>query len=166
MFREMRRNKQLLENEISIQILEDGVTGVLALLGDEDYPYALPINYVYDSNKIYFHCAKTGHKIDSIKKHQKASFCVIGQDLVIPEEYTTHFRSVIAFGTIRILEDETEIRNSIELLAAKYYPGDTEQGRSDTITSALGHLCMLELSIKHLTGKEAKELARRRAHTV
>lgn len=163
MFREMRRKNQLLDRETSIQILENSETGVLALLGDEDYPYALPINYVYDGSKIYFHCAKTGHKIDSIQKHPKASFCVIGQDLVIPEEYTTHYRSVIAFGTVRILEDEAEIRSSIELLAKKYYPGDTQQGRSDTITKALARLCMLELRIEHLTGKEAGELAKRRS---
>ena len=84
MFREMRRNKQILSNEESINILKNGKSGVLALLGDEDYPYAVPISYVYDNSKIYFHSAKTGHKTDAIKKYSKASFCVIDQDNVIP----------------------------------------------------------------------------------
>ena len=75
---------------------------VLALLGDNDYPYAVPISYVYDDGKVYFHSAKSGHKIDAIQRTAKASFCVIDEDLVVPEEYTTYFRSVIAFGRIRL----------------------------------------------------------------
>ena len=80
MFREMRRKRQLLSDKESIEILENGTSGVLALLGDDEYPYAVPISYVYDNAKIYFHGAKTGHKIDAIRKCSKASFCVIEQD--------------------------------------------------------------------------------------
>lgn len=113
MFREMRRNKQLLSNNESVEILKNGTSGVLALLGDNEYPYAVPISYVYDNSKIYFHGAKSGHKIDAIRKCNKASFCVIAQDEIHPEKYTTYFKSVITFGKIRILEDENEIRQAI-----------------------------------------------------
>lgn len=76
MFREMRRNKQLLDKEESIVVLEKGTAGVLSLSGDDGYPYAVPISYVYNS-KIYFHSAVSEHKLDAISNRDKASFCVI-----------------------------------------------------------------------------------------
>lgn len=162
MFREMRRKGQLLSNPESIDILTNGTAGVLALSGDDDYPYAVPISYVYDDSRIYFHSAKTGHKIDAIRKCSKASFCVIDQDNIIPEEYTTYFRSVIAFGKVRILDDETEIRKAIEKLAIKYHPEDSEANRNQAIVRAWNSLCMIEFSVEHMTGKEAVELAKKR----
>ena len=109
-FREIRQKKQELSRQEIADILHKGTSGVLALLGDNDYPYAVPISYVYDDGKIYFHGAKNGHKIDAIQRTAKASFCVIDKDLVVPEEYTTYFRSVIAFGKIRVIEDDREKR--------------------------------------------------------
>lgn len=123
MFREMRRKKQVLSAEENMAVLTRGSSGVLAISGDDGYPYAVPISYVYDGTNIYFHCAKAGHKLDAIRRNSKASFCVIDKDEVIPEEYTSRFRSVIVFGTIRILENEREKREAIEKLALKYAPG-------------------------------------------
>lgn len=160
MFREMRRKRQMLSTDECVEILNKGTSGVLALLGDNDYPYAVPISYVYCDSKLYFHGAKSGHKIDAIKKYSKASFCVIDQDKVIPKEYTTYFRSVIAFGNIRIMENESEIRKAIEDLAKKYYPNDNETGRNAEIEKECKLLCMIEFSIEHLSGKEAIELVR------
>ena len=162
MFREMRRKRQLLSREDCDRILAEGTSGVLALSGDEDYPYAVPISYVYDREKIFFHSAKSGHKLDAINRNPKASFCVISQDLIVPEEYTTYFRSVIAFGRIRILEEDSEKRAAIEKLAAKYSPGETAENRSQTIEREWNPLCMLEMTIDHLTGKEAIELVRKK----
>lgn len=122
MFREMRRKKQMLSVDECIEILNKGTSGVLALLGDHDYPYAIPISYVYCNSKLYFHGAKSGHKIDAISKCSKASFCVIDQDNIIPEEYTTYFRSVIAFGNIHIMENEIEIKKAIDDLAKNIIP--------------------------------------------
>jgi len=159
MFREMRRKRQLLPQEETVALLEKGTSGVLALLGDDDYPYAVPVSYVYADNKIWFHAAKSGHKIDAIKKCDKASFCVIDQDEIIPEKYTTYFRSAIAFGKIRILEDEAEIRQAVKTLAMKY-SGDYEDGIDKEIDVEFSHLCMIQLDIEHLTGKEAIELVK------
>ena len=114
MFREMRLKRQLLSKEDTQKVLYQGTSGVLAVSGDDDYPYAVPLSYVYDGHKIYFHGAKAGHKLDSIVKNPKASFCVIDKDQIVPDEYTTYFRSVIVFGTIRILHDEAEKREAIE----------------------------------------------------
>ena len=85
MFREMRRLKQLLSREIAIDILSRNTSGVLALSGDDDYPYAVPMSYVYADEKIFFHSAKSGHKIDAIRRNEKVSFCVIDQDQIVPE---------------------------------------------------------------------------------
>lgn len=163
MFREMRRKKQIISMEKSTAVLTHGTSGVLALLGDNDYPYAVPISYVYDGAYIYFHCAKAGHKLDAIKRNNKASFCVIDKDEVIPEEYTSYFRSVIVFGTIRIIENEQEKRDATEKLALKYAPDDTTDHRKAAIDREWGPLCMLEMTIEHLTGKEAIELVQAKA---
>ncbi len=161
MFREMRRKKQLLPLEETITILDRGTSGVLALSGDDGYPYAVPLSYIYCDGRLYFHCAKSGHKLDALLANPKASFCVIDMDDVIPEEYTTYFRSVIVFGTLRILEDEGEKRRAIEKLAAKYSPSHKE-GRLKEIDREFKMLCMLEMSIEHMTGKEAIELMKQR----
>ena len=165
MFPEMRRKRQLLSQEESIQILTSRTSGVLALLGENGYPYAVPLSYVYDNGVVYFHGAKAGHKIDAIRHCDRASFCVIDQDNIVPEEYTTYFRSVIAFGTIRILEDDAEKRRAIEALAKKYHPQDTAAHRTQAIDNEWAPLCMMTLSIEHLTGKEAIELVRAKAHS-
>ena len=159
-FREMRRKKQVLSQKEVEGILHKGTSGVLALLGDNDYPYAVPISYVYDNGKVYFHSAKSGHKIDAIQKAAKASFCVIDEDLVVPEEYTTYFRSVIAFGRIQIIENDSEKRAAIEKLAIKYAPEDTAASRDDAISREWKPLCMLEMTIDHVTGKAAIELVK------
>ena len=158
MFREMRRKKQKLSKEECDRILYNGTSGVLALHGDNGYPYAVPVSYVYNGEKLLFHSAKNGHKIDAILKNAAASFCVIDQDQIVPEEYTTYFRSIIAFGKIRVLEDDTEKRSAIEKLAVKYAPDDTAENRDKAIEREWKPLCMMEMEIEHLTGKQAIEM--------
>ncbi len=162
MFRELRRSRQALSPEACGDVLRRGTSGVLALSGDGGYPYAVPLSYVYEGGKLYFHCARTGHKLDAIARNPKASFCVIDQDQVVPAEYTTYFRSVIAFGTMRILEDEGEKRAAIEKLAVRYTPEDTAERREHYIAKDWTALCMLELTVQHLSGKQAIELVPRR----
>ncbi len=158
MFRKIRRVRQTMSDEKAIAILKNGSVGVLALLGDEGYPYSVPINYVYHEHKLYFHSAVAGHKIDAIRKYNKASFCVIAKDDVIPEKYTTFFKSAICFGKIRILEDLNEVRRTIELLAIKYHPTDSLEGREHEINRFWNKFVMIELDIEHLSAKQAIEL--------
>lgn len=157
-FREMRRKKQSLSQQETEDILNRGTSGVLALWGDNGYPYAVPVSYVYNDGKLYFHSAKSGHKIDAIRRTAKASFCVTDKDLIVPEEYTTYFRSVIVFGQIRVIEDDSEKRTAIEKLAVKYAPEDSAANRDNAINREWKPLCMLEMTIDHITGKEAIEL--------
>ena len=162
MFREMRRSRQALSPEECTAILEKGTSGVLALAGDSGYPYAVPMSYVFHKGFIYMHSAGEGHKIDAIRREKKASFCVIGQDQVVPEQYTSYFRSVIVFGTVRILEDPREKREALEALALKYAPNDSSENRNKAMEGSGTSVCMLEFSIEHMAGKEAIELVRRK----
>lgn len=155
MFRDMRRNRQALGMEECAAILHRGSSGVLALSGDDGYPYAVPISYVYDGDKLYFHCAKSGHKLDAIARNPKASFCVVDQDVVVPEAYTTYFRSVIVFGNIRVIDDEEEKLSAIQKLALKYAPADNAANRLAAVKRDWKPLCMLELSVEHCSGKQA-----------
>lgn len=161
MFREMRRSKQALSAEECVEVLKRGTAGVLAVSGDDDYPYAVPLSYVYHDSKLYFHCAKSGHKLDAIERNDKASFCVIDQDEVVPEEFTTRFRSVVAFGKARVLTDDAEKRAALEILAERYWPGQEQKNRAE-IDKSFDRLHMVELAIEHMTGKQARELAKLR----
>lgn len=156
MFREMRRKKQVLTAEECRQILQAATSGVLAVDGGDGYPYAVPLSYVLLGDKIYFHCARSGHKLDAIARNEKASFCVIGQDQVAPERFTTDYRSVIVFGKIRILEDDAEKERAIRELCIRYAPDCTAADMQKEIGRYWRSLCMLELSIDHMSGKRSK----------
>ena len=160
-FREMRRKRQQLSEGESIEILQKATAGTLALLGDNGYPYAVPISYVYADGKLYFHSALSGHKIDAIRNCDKASFCVIDKDDVQPEKYTTFFRSVIAFGRIHIIEDDKEKLAMARMLGNRYNPNNDESLQKE-IESGLSRMLMIRFDIEHLTGKEAIELVRQR----
>ena len=164
-FRQMRRKRQQLTQEESIAILQKATAGTLALLGDDGYPYAVPISYVYNEGKLYFHSALNGHKVDAIRKYDKASFCVIEQDDVQPEKYTTFFRSVIAFGRIHIIEDEKEKLEIVRMLGNRYNPNQDDALQKE-IESGLSRLLAIRFDIEHLTGKEAIELVKRHQNRV
>lgn len=162
MFPQMRRYKQALPPEDCRRILTQGTSGILALSGGDGYPYAVPLSYVYHNDHIYFHSAVSGHKLDLLRANPKASFCVIDQDQVVPAEYTTYFRSVIVFGTLRELSAPAEKRAALRALAVKYDPENTPEGHEAAMGNEARPICMLELTVDHMTGKEAKELARQR----
>ena len=159
MLPEIRRKIQQLPQTETEEILHAGSSGVLALAGEEGYPYALPISYVYHGGRLYFHCALAGHKLNAIARCPKASFCVIAQDDVVPALYTTRYRSVIAFGSIRRLEDEQAVIKALDVLGRKYAP---DLDPSAEIAGSLHRVCVLEMTIDHLTGKEGIELTRLR----
>lgn len=160
-FRKMRRFRQQLSKEECVAILTAATAGTLALLGDNGYPYAVPISHVYANGKLYFHSALTGHKVDAIRKCDKASFCVIASDDVYPSEFTTYFKSVVAFGRIHIVEDDDERLNAAALLGERFNPGDAE-GLQKEMDKFLSHMLVIRMDIEHMSGKEAIELTRKR----
>jgi len=151
MFREMRRMGNALPTEEAIGMLEKATNGVLSVTGDDGYPYGVPVSYVYQNNQIVFHCATEGHKMDAIMRNPKVSFCVVEQDLIVPEEFNTLYRSTIVFGTTRILAGE-EKRAYIEAIAKKYSP-DYEKEAKAYIESDWTGFSVVVIDIDHLTGK-------------
>lgn len=161
-FRDMRRIRQQLSREDAEKILKSKTSGVLSVVGDDGYPYGVPVSYVYSDGRIYFHSALQGHKIDAIRKNRKVSFCVIAEDNVKPREFTTYFKSVIAFGEARIIEDDNEKLQTLKLLAMKYAMNSVTQTMTEKeIAGGFNRLIMVEILIEHMTGKEAIELVKK-----
>ncbi len=155
----MRRFKQLLPVEESLEILRTATNGILALCGDGEYPYAVPVSFAYDGKDIYVHSAVAGHKIDCLRRNPKVSFCVVSQDRIVPEEFTTYFKSVIVFGTATFISDRPEMEYGLKLLADKYSPGIDSKAE---IESGMGRVAVIRISIDSMSGKEAIELTRSR----
>ena len=157
MFREMLRVKQQLPQDECIRILKEELRGVLSVLGDDDYPYGMPINHYYCENdgKLYFHGGKKGHKIDAIRRHDKVSFCVYDQGFRRDGEWALNIRSVIVFGRIEFVEDrETIYRISTEL--SRKFTDDEEYINREITRSGPGTL-MFALAPEKITGKIVNE---------
>lgn len=157
MERKMRRFKQQLTEDASVEILRNATAGVLALCGEDMEPYGVPLSHVYADGKLYFHSALKGHKLDLLAQNKKASYTVIAQDEVHPETYTTYFKSVMAFGTVRIIEDCAEKLRTLQLLGRRCNPDD-EVGLTKEIAGGFSRCIMLEMNIERLTGKQSIEL--------
>lgn len=154
MFRKMRRTKQELTAAETEKILTSVPDGVLAVAGDDGYPYAVPVNFVYCGGAIYFHCAKEGHKIDAIKTNDRVSFCVVAKNAVVPREFATDYYSVIAFGRAKILTGDTDKINALRLLNKKLAPDFPQEGDIE-IEKSLAHVCVVKIEIDHVSGKAA-----------
>ena len=155
----MRMKKLERDEAFAVEVLKTAPFATLAMADDGGRPYCVPVNTVLHDGVLYFHCAGAGHKLDSILKDDKVSFCVIDQDQVVGEEYTTYFRSVIAFGRARVLEGAEKLRPLVEL-CEKYYPGHLEQTRQKA-EHALKNVSIVEVTIEHMTGKTAMELVKK-----
>ncbi len=157
MFREMMRKKQALSREECISILRDEPRGVLCVLGDDDYPYGMPMNHYYceADGKIYFHGGKKGHKIDAMKRHPRASFCVYDQGFRKEGEWALNIRSVIVFGRIEFIGDEDRVREISRLLSYKFTKDETYiETEIETYGPAT---LMFALVPEHMTGKIVSE---------
>ena len=159
MERKMRRFHQELSENESLEILKKGKVGVLAVSGDDGYPYAVPLNYAFDNGCIYVHSASQGHKIDAFARNPKCSFCIVDKDDVVPEEFTSYFRSVIAFGEGEVVTSEEDKIKALMLLCEKYSPGLDPMFE---INKSLKAVTVIRINLTRITGKEAIELARRR----
>ena len=155
MFRKMRRIGQELSKEECEEILTNEPRGVLALLGDDDYPYALPMSHVSVDGKIYFHGAQEGHKNDAVKKHSKASYCVMDKGVKAEDSWWYTFKSVIVFGKIKTLTDRDEKIDRLTYLGDKFFP--THEETVDEINRLLDRTEVFEITIEHMSGKVVKE---------
>ncbi len=149
--REMRRNDRQMTQAEAEALLLDGEYGVLAVLGDEDYPYAVPLSYAYEDGVIYFHSAMEGHKLDGLRRHSKVSFSVVGDTEVLPGKFSTNYESVIAFGQAVELEGE-EKQIALMALIRKYAPAFLEKGERYVNHSGKDSI-VVKVTIDHMTGK-------------
>ena len=157
MFRPVRKSKNALGEEAAKEVLRSARRGVLAVNGDNGYPYAIPINYLYDeeAGKIYFHGAKAGHKADSINKCDKVCFTAYGNEIIREEAWAPFVRSAVVFGRCRVVEDRAETLILVKRLAMKYYP---DESLADGEIAAAGKAVrMYEIDIEHMSGKEIQE---------
>ena len=155
MFRDMRRKNRELPYEECIEILTNEPRGVLAVLGDYDYPYTVPMTHVFVDGKIYFHGAQTGHKNDAIKKHDKVSYCVMDKGVKAKDSWWYTFKSVIVFGKIRTLTDKDEKIEKLTYLGDKFFP--THEETVSEINRLLDKTEVFEITIDHISGKRVEE---------
>ena len=157
MFRAMRRKKNEISQDAAKQLLQHARRGVLAVNGDDGYPYAIPINYFYDEahQKIYFHGARAGHKVDALKACDKACFTVWGNETIRKETWAPFLQSVVVFGRCHLMENNVETMALLRRFAMKYFP---EESLVEEEIAASGHVVqMYEIEIEHLSGKEVQE---------
>ena len=157
MFRPMLRKKQQLPEEECLELLRREPRGVLSVLGDEGYPYGVPINHYYcpEDGRLYFHSGKTGHKIDAIRQMDKASFCVYDSGFRREGEWALNIRSVIVFGRIEMVEDTARIYE-IARRPSRKFTDDENYIEQEIARSGPGTL-MFALNIEHMTGKLVNE---------
>lgn len=155
MFRPIRRKKQQLSEADCINVLINAPRGVLALYGEDGYPYAFPMNHLYLDNKLYFHSAMEGHKLDALMLNDKISFCVMDEGFRTEGDWALNIRSVVIFGTLKKREPNAESMSILRQLAIKHFP-DLESIEKTMISSS-SRVQMLELTIHHMTGKLVNE---------
>lgn len=158
MFRLIRKKKNELSLEECKDLLKNRRRGVLSLYGVEGYPYGIPINYIYDeeTGAIYFHGAKTGHKVDALKASDKVSFAVLGPEVVKKEAWAPFVKSVVLFGTCQIIQVQQKALYWLKKFALKYYPSE-DLVQKEIDASFMG-VQMFELTIDHMSGKEVQEI--------
>ena len=157
MFRELVRKNKALPMEECIQVLKEETRGVLAVLGDSDYPYCMPLNHWYNEEEgmIYFHCGKVGHRLDALKKSNKVSFCTYDEGYREKGEWALNVRSVIVFGRIEFIED-LEIISEITTKLSYKFTQDEEYIRKE-IEQFAAKTLLMKLVPEHICGKLVKE---------
>lgn len=158
MFREIRNERRALPRERAEQIMREGSHGVLAVEGDDGYPYAVPLSYAYEGDRVWFHCAPSGHKLDALARNPQASLCVVANDDVVPEGFTTRYASAIAFGRARLAANDDEKRQGLQALADKYCHQVPEL-HGKMIEGHLARTCVFVLEVEHLSAKGSKREA-------
>ena len=158
MFKPIRKKINEIDRAAAGALLKSNRRGILAMNGDKGYPYAIPINYFYDcvGQKIYFHGAKAGHKVESLKTSDKVCFTVYGNECIDKSEpWAPYVQSAVVFGRCRLLEAGPESIEQLKEFAMKYYPdealADDQIARNGRATQ------MFEITIEHMSGKQVQE---------
>jgi hypothetical protein len=151
----MRRIKQQLSEEESLEVLKKAKRGVLSVIGDDGWPYGIYLNPHFENGRIFFHGAKEGHKIDALKKDARASFTVIDEGVKDEGGWAYAFRSVVVFGRVEFVEDQNEAVEICRRLARRFNPSEADI--EDEIRRAAAHVQVFALIPEHITGKRIRE---------
>ncbi len=149
-----RKEKEIIDlNEIEL-ILKRNYTCRIAL-SNNDFPYIIPMNYSYKKKALYFHSAKEGTKIDLIKNNPNACF-EITEDIKIEESeqacsYGTKYRSVIGTGKIKIINNEKEKIECLNIIMEQH----TKKNNWKYEEESLNKIIILKLKINEITGKQS-----------
>ena len=157
MFRELVRKKQALSREECIRILTEEKRGVLSVLGDDGYPYGVPIDHYFcpEDGKIYFHSGMTGHKMDAMRRHDKIAYCVYDGGFRKDGDWALNIRSVVVFGKVEFVEDREVIYEMCRRLSRKFLTD--EQAIEDEVRRAGPRTALFALVPEHMTGKLVNE---------
>ncbi len=157
MFREMRRKAQQVSREECISILQLEKRAAFSVIGDDGYPYTVPVNYYYDAEdgRIYFHCAKEGHKHDAIRSCDKVCFTVWHEDGIEPGSWWYHVTSVVAFGRAELLIDNKLKEEKLRKFGMKYFP--EIQMLDEEMAQSAQRADVVAITIEHMTGKHIRE---------
>ena len=155
MYPEMRRKDKALSPEELAEVMAKAEYGELSTVDENGMPYGVPVNFVYEGNKIWFHSATEGHKVQNMAKNAKVSFCVITDVGLLPSEFNTRFRSVIAFGTVAQVEDEAQKVAVFHKILDKFSPDFQESG-AKYIADAGHNAKVYEITVDHITAKGKK----------
>ena len=157
MFRPMQRKKQAISREDCLELLRQEKRGVLSVLGDEGYPYGMPLNHWYceaDGN-LYFHCGKTGHRTDALRRCDKVSYCVYDSGYYNEGDWALNIRSVIVFGRVEIVEDHSK---ALEISRALSHKFTSDKEYIEKEIQFAGHrVLVFSLNIEHMSGKLVNE---------
>ncbi len=156
-FRPIRKKKNEISVEEAKKLLHESRRGVLALHGDHGYPYAIPVNYLYDEEKerILFHGAKAGHKVDALRACDKVCFTIYGNERIKEEAWAPYLQSVLVFGKCHLVEDTETAMEILRQFARKYYP--SEDLVNHEIEASGQAVQIFQIDIDHLSGKEIQE---------
>jgi len=157
MVHEMRRRDRALSEAEAREILGKAEWGVLSTLGEDGWPYGVPVNHVVVEDRIYIHCAQAGHKLENLSFESKVSYCVVTNSEIRPAELSTDFESAILFGRAVAVADETEKRLALEALLARFAPQHPEEG-AESMRRHFAHTAVLRITPERITGKARRRL--------
>jgi hypothetical protein len=152
MVHEMRRRDRALTEAEAWEILARAEWGVLSTLGEDGWPYGVPVNHVVQDARIYIHCAQAGHKLENLAFESKASYCAVAQSEVRPAELSTNFESAVVFGRAALVTDESEKRLALEALLVRFAPDHPDEG-AEAMRKDYARTALLRLTPERITGK-------------
>jgi hypothetical protein len=148
----LRRRDRELSTAEAWAILDRAEWGVLATVGWDGWPYAVPVNHALVDGTLILHGAATGHKLDNLAGDTRISYCVVTQAEVLPEELATRYESAIVFGRAVQIHDEATRRAALLAFGERFAAQHPEVVQRE-IEKDLFRTVVLRIEVERVTGK-------------